>query len=313
MSIVLTESAFRAMFPRAPDPVVKSFMTNRALLEKAGILSTRKRLSFFAANVEHECGGFGLPGLTENTNYTATRMAQVWPNRFANAEAVRAKYGTAQGWQAKAFDDIYGGRMGNRPNSHDGSLYIGRGGPQWTGRDGYTALQSRTGIPAVDHPDQAARLDLQAAVCVAFWEWKKLNRFADVGDFKGCVKAWNGGTNGMADRLHAMEGNDPYINRLQNVDGAASVANALEGKPPTVEPPKEVIDEATKKERTARTASVGGALGGGTNEVVGAASPGSAPLPSYVGYTILGVCVGAFLITLYLIASKKLLVKSNWR
>ena len=27
-----------------------------------------------------------------------------------------------------------------------------------------------------------------------------MNRFADNGDFRGCVKLWNGGTNGLADR-----------------------------------------------------------------------------------------------------------------
>jgi len=31
------------------------------------------------------------------------------------------------------------------------------------------------------------------------------------------VKAWNGGTNGLADRKIAMAGNDPIIKRLSNV------------------------------------------------------------------------------------------------
>jgi predicted chitinase len=96
-------------------------------LDAAVITHTRTRLTYFFANLEHESGGFTIPNLTENTRYTAERMVQVWPNRFPSAAAVRAKYGTADGWQLKAFDDIYGNRMGNRPGSHDGSTYIGRG------------------------------------------------------------------------------------------------------------------------------------------------------------------------------------------
>jgi predicted chitinase len=140
--------------------------------------------------------GFALKGLEESLAYTPERMAEVWPNRFASATAVRARFDTAPGWQRQAFDEIYGGRMGNRPGSHDGSTYIGRGGPQWTGRDGYKACQARTGVPAVDQPKAVAQLDLQPEICAAFWDWKGLNRFADAGDFKGAVKVWNGGSNG---------------------------------------------------------------------------------------------------------------------
>jgi predicted chitinase len=224
MMIKLNAETLRAILPRAPQSVIDAFVAKQGLLTKAGINATRARLSYFFANIEHECAGFTIPRLTENINYTAERMAQVWPNRFVNAAAVRAKYGTSPGWQTKAFDDIYGNRMGNRPGTSDGSLYIGRGGPQWTGRDGYAALERLTGIPVVAKPELASQLDMQPEVCVAFWTWKNLNRYADAGDFLGCVKAWNGGTNGLADRKQLMAANDRIIGKLVGSSPASAVS-----------------------------------------------------------------------------------------
>ena len=127
-------------------------------------------------------------------------MAQVWPNRFVSAAAVQAKYGTAAGWQTKAFDDIYGNRMGNRPGTSDGSRFIGRGGPQITGRDGYAEIGKRIGVDLVSAPDLACNHALQPDIAAAFWSWKDMNKYADASNFIGCVKAWNGGTNGLPER-----------------------------------------------------------------------------------------------------------------
>jgi predicted chitinase len=222
MPIKLTAEAVRAIFPRAPQAVIDAFVAKQDVLTKAGINATRTRLAYFFANIEHECGGFTIPNLTENINYTAARMAQVWPNRFKSAAAVQAKYGTGKGWQIKAFNDIYGNRMGNRPGTMDGSTYIGRGGPQWTGRDGYAALERLTGLPAVMNPEIASKLDMQPEICAAFWTWKKLNGFADRNDFLSCVKAWNGGTNGLADRKQLMAGNDPILKKLETVTAVSA-------------------------------------------------------------------------------------------
>jgi predicted chitinase len=175
--------------------------------------------------------------LTENLNYTAERMAAVWPNRFASGALVRAKYGTSPGWQMKALDDIYGNRMGNRPGTSDGSRYCGRGGPQVTGRDGYQEVGRRAGLDLVTSPELASRLDMQPEICAAFWSWKNLNTKADANDFEGCVKLWNGGTNGLADRRVQMAGNDPAIRRLAIV---APVVAGLPKAPPVAPKPPSV-------------------------------------------------------------------------
>lgn len=229
--IALTAYSLRLIFPHAPQAVLDAFNAKQDVLTQAGINATENRLAFFLANIEHESGGFTIRGLTENVHYTAERMAIVWPNRFKGPQAVVAKYGTNYGWQAGAFDDIYGNRMGNRPGTHDGSTYIGRGGPQVTGRGGYEAVGQRCGLDLINHPEYACMLNLQPEVSAAFWTWKDLNHFADVNDFVGCVKVWNGGTNGLADRELLLAGNDPILRKLnvvQDIIPALQIGNATE-------------------------------------------------------------------------------------
>lgn len=311
--IQLTANSLREIFPKAPQAVLDAFLVKQGVLSGAGINHTRQRLAYFFANIEHECGGFTIPNLTENINYTASRMAQVWPNRFASADAVAAKYGTAPGWQKKAFDDIYGNRMGNRPGTSDGSTYIGRGGPQWTGRDGYEECGKRANIAAVDQPSLVCNYNLQPEVCAAFWSWKKLNANADIGDFKGAVKKWNGGANGMADRLAKLAGNDPILARLGAVEDISATVAGLPGKPPTVNPPQEVMDEATRKERATQKAGVAGAATGGAGKVVEAKTEQPPALLSPVfTYSLIGVGVAIVVVAGVMIAKKKAAVVANW-
>lgn len=198
--IRLLQTTMRGIFPGAPETIISAFVEKQGVLSAVGLNQSRQRLAYCFANLHAETAGFTIRNLTENIGYTAARMAQVWPNRFASAAAVQAKYGTAPGWQLKAFDDIYGNRMGNRAGTSDGSRYIGRGGPQITGRDGYAEIGNRIGVDLVNDPELAVSPALQPDIAAAFWDWKGMNRFADAGDFLGCVKAWNGGTNGLAER-----------------------------------------------------------------------------------------------------------------
>lgn len=196
----LSLATMQAVFPSAPDAIVNAFVERQDKLTAVRLNRTRQRLAYCFANLHVETGGFTIRNLTENINYTAGRMAAVWPSRFASAAAVQAKYGTAPGWQTRAFDDIYGNRMGNRPGTSDGARYIGRGGPQVTGRDGYAEIGKRIGVDLVNNPELATSPALQPDIAAAFWDWKGMNRFADAGDFMGCVKVWNGGTNGLVER-----------------------------------------------------------------------------------------------------------------
>lgn len=301
MTIRLDMPSMRKLFPKAPDAVLKDFVDKQdTILGPAGVNHTRNRLKYFFANIEHECNGFTIKNLTENLNYTAARMAQVWPNRFRDAAAVRAKYGTKRGWQKRAIDDIYGNRMGNRPGTSDGSRYIGRGGPQVTGRDGYRNVGALSKLALEDKPELAAAYGNQAAVSAGFWTWKKLNAKADTGDFIGCVRLWNGGTNGLADRRARMAGNEAIINRLP-------------GGPPTSTPPGEVYDAATEKERKAVAAGGGATIAGGAGE--GAKSTGTvsdAGLPKFITYPLIGTGAVIVIVAAILIIKKRADVLKNW-
>jgi len=235
----LSAPILRTIFPKADLTILYAFLERQHVLSAAGVNQTRQRLAYFFANIHHETGGLTIANLTESINYSAERMAAVWPNRFANAAAVRANYGTAPGWQLKAFDDIYGGRMGNRPGTSDGSTYIGRGGPQITGRDGYAEIGKRIGHDLMSAPALATYHHLQPDICAAFWDWKGMNKLADPGNFTGCVKAWNGGTNGLADRQKQLARIQPLLAQAEwgpiaVPDPPPEPAPVIEASPPSI-------------------------------------------------------------------------------
>lgn len=321
--IVLTHEALRQIFPKAPAAVIEAFVAKQSVLDRAGVNHTRKRLTYAFANVEHECSGYTR--LRENINYTPERAAQIWPSRFKSADDCLAKVGSFRGdpeFKIKLIDQVYGGRMGNRPGTHDGSLYIGRGGPQLTGRDCYAAVGKAAGFDLVCSPQLAERAEYQPGCLAGFIDWKGLNAKADVGDFKGYVKLWNGGQIGMADRLHMMAGNDPLINRLESAGMTSVLVEDLDGEPPSKAPPKKTIDAVTKKERAART---GGAVAGGsggaaeaskTATKTGTVQPDKKPSPflhPVVTWALIGVGVAVVVVASVMIARKVALVKANWR
>jgi putative chitinase len=267
--LVLTADALRKIFPRAPGDILDAFVVKQAVLDETGSTHTVDRLAYFLANIHHECAGFALKSLTENINYSHSRAAEVWPSRFRSASDVINRYGTAPGWQLKMFDDVYGNRMGNRPGTRDGSRYIGRGGPQWTGREGYAALQRITGLPAVEDPDVATRHELQPEVCAAFWTWKNMSPLADAGNFRGLVKRWNGGLIGIADREAQLKRITPIIAGLRRGAAPAKAGKAV-----------------------AKAASAAGVLAAGGAGAAGAAEAGLS------GWAITGIVVVALVLAI---------------
>ena len=128
--------------------------------------------------------------VAENMGYSAKRMAEVWPGRYAtpatakmpakdrlpNAKAVAlAKAGP----QAIA-NDVYGGRMGNTaPN--DGWLFRGQGYKQLTGKDNVRRYSMDTygDDRVVRDPSMLQRLP--DAVNSGAWYWKVngIDRYGD--------------------------------------------------------------------------------------------------------------------------------------
>lgn len=120
---------------------------------KGGYLDPRW-LAYILATANHETGGkFAV--VTENLNYSAPRLVEVWPKRFPSVASARPYANNPQ----KLANFVYGGRGGNtKPD--DGWRYRGRGLVQITFKDNY----AKYGL--TNNPDQAAEIQTAAFIIV---------------------------------------------------------------------------------------------------------------------------------------------------
>ncbi len=136
-----------------------------------------------------------LRALTEDMRYSAERLCQVWPRRFATLADARPY---AYNPEALA-NRVYGGRMGNTQPG-DGWRYRARTPIGLTGKDNYAHVGALMGQDLVGHPEllEQPRYALQA--CILWWE----DRIPDsmLGDPEKVTQRVNGGLIGLADRQH---------------------------------------------------------------------------------------------------------------
>lgn len=150
----------------------------------------------FVAQVLHESAM--LERLTENLNYSAERMLQVWPRRFRTlADALPYERNP----EALA-NKVYGGRLGNR-DPGDGWRYRGRGLIMVTGRDNYARLEQTCGLRLLANPDLLAQPLPALQASIAWWE--RGVRDAVLHDVEAVTLAVNGGTVGLPHRAHLTE------------------------------------------------------------------------------------------------------------
>lgn len=193
MTVKLTTDHILAVAPGNPNPdeVVAALLP---VLDRYQINQTPERLGMFLAQWAHESNFICQ---SENLNYSAKRLVEVWPRRFSSLAAA-APYGNNP--QALA-NKVYNGRMGNREGSSDGWNYRGKGWPQLTGRDNYEHFGHSTGLDLVGNPSLLMTPAGSAAVCGAFWYEAGCNDLADRGDMVSITQKINGGQNGFDDRL----------------------------------------------------------------------------------------------------------------
>ena len=164
-------------------------------------IDNARRLTHFLGQVYHESGGFTR--LTENLDYRAERLMQVWPKRFPTLQRA-APY--AHNPPALA-NYVYGGRLGNTA-PEDGWRYRGRGFIQLTGKDNYRAASKWSGLKLLENPEQAAEFPGAAMIAAAFWVDRGLNAVADGADQDAAIKQEttliNGSTLGLPERKAAI-------------------------------------------------------------------------------------------------------------
>jgi putative chitinase len=162
-------------------------------------INTPLRLAHFLAQCGHESGGFRAT--QENLNYSAKGLNGIFRKYFPT-EASAAAYARQP---AKIASKVYGGRMGNGPESTgEGYKFRGRGYIQLTGKENYTAFGKAIGEDIISNPDVVAS---KYALLSAAWFFSKngLHRMADEGSSDQVVtkitKRVNGGTIGLPDRI----------------------------------------------------------------------------------------------------------------
>jgi putative chitinase len=178
-----------------PDAVIAQIPDTAAKFE----INTPLRLAHFLAQCGHESGGFRLT--KENLNYSAKGLNGTFKKYFPT-EAAAKPY---ERQPAKIANKVYGGRMGNGPESSgEGSKFCGRGYIQLTGKDNYTAFGKSINEDIAANPTWVAE---KYALLSAAWFFNKnkLHTMADGGATDAVVtsitKRVNGGTIGLPDRI----------------------------------------------------------------------------------------------------------------
>lgn len=193
----LSGETLRRVFPQAPEVKIEAFAAqNGPLFARFGLDVAPVRRAFFLAQVAHECGGLTID--RERLTYTTdTRLMEVFGKYFRDlAEA----HGFLRRPEALA-NRVYADRMGNGPErSGDGWRYRGGGYIQITGRDGYRQVGARAGLDLEAEPDLACDPRHALLCACAFWQWKDLNPYCDLGDFEKVTYRINGGYHGLDDR-----------------------------------------------------------------------------------------------------------------
>lgn len=124
-----------------------------AILDEAERRRTpTQHLAAILAEAHHETGGQMQP-VSENLNYSANRLTEVWPSRFPTLAAAQPFANNPR----RLANKVYGGRLGNT-GPDDGWLYRGRGLAQVTGKTNY----AKFGLAGT--PDKASEMGVAVRI-----------------------------------------------------------------------------------------------------------------------------------------------------
>lgn len=166
-------------------------------------IDTIRRISAFLTTQAHE-GGFKV-GVREGMNYSAQRMAEVWPSRFSDTR----KRGGKPNALALALhrkpeeiaNHVYANRMGNGPpESGDGWYFRGNGQTQLTGRENHERFAKAMGMTVEEATAWIATIEGSVMSAAWFWEDNDINRLADTPGVEDETQKINGGQIGVNQR-----------------------------------------------------------------------------------------------------------------
>jgi len=171
-------------------------------------IDTPLRESAFIAQIAHESSE--LTRVEENLNYSAERLAVVFPKYFKTADEAIAYHRKPE----MIANRVYSNRMGNGDEqSGDGYRYHGRGAIQLTGKENYRLCGEAIKRDLLTDPDLLLHPVPGIESAGWFWTSKSLNILADHGDFKTITKRINGGFIGLPER-------ENYYGKAKQILGA---------------------------------------------------------------------------------------------
>jgi putative chitinase len=189
----ITAGIIKAIFPKYKHPEdLAEVLTEQ--FEKYEI-NTVNRAAGFLAQCGHESAGFTI--LKENLNYSAEGLNKIFKKYFPTLASAQPYHRQPE----KIANKVYGGRMGNGPESSgDGYKFCGRGAIQLTGRDNYTKFAQSVGLTVEEAVADLETLDGAIESACWFWKTNGLNAICDSDDIVKMTKRINGGTIGLEDR-----------------------------------------------------------------------------------------------------------------
>jgi putative chitinase len=201
MTVKVTLEQIVRLAPRMQPRYRDAFRAGQGVLDRWGISAAPQRVAHFLAQVLHESQALTVE--YENLDYSAARLAAVWPGRFHPLGPLNpAAYAHNP---RKLANLVYGKRMGNL-GADDGYLYRGRGLLQLTGKDSYARATRavRASLPAsadfVARPDAVLDPRWCLQVAAATWHDKGCNELADQDDIGQLTRRINGADHGLAER-----------------------------------------------------------------------------------------------------------------
>jgi predicted chitinase len=133
--------------PIIKQELIKAGIVNESLIN--GILATIGKESNYKPQ-------------SENLNYTASRIQQVWKYIKPDQAARLANNPIALG------NFVYGGKYGNAPL--EGYKFRGRGLNQITFKNTYKKIGDQIGVNLIDNPDLLNKIDIAAKANAAFFK-----------------------------------------------------------------------------------------------------------------------------------------------
>ena len=161
-----------------------------AAADQAGITQQNNNLAMFVSAVFWQTDF--LTSLEENLNYSAARLAAVWPSKFDASRAATFAHNPKG-----IADEVYGHRMGNN-GGDDGWNYRGRGYLMTTGRADYEQTGKELQLDLMGNPELLLA-DPKMTARAAAEQWLRLGLDkAPAGDTQFVARRLTGGALGVS-------------------------------------------------------------------------------------------------------------------